>query len=686
MNPATKLRIPIPIWLLALLLLNFGPLIPWLGFYWDDWPVILTGRLQGAAGFWQFYQFDRPISAWTYAVTFPLLGSQPLHWHLFTLLLRWGATAAVWWTFLQVWPGHRREAAWTAALFAIYPVFTQQSISVAYSQHWTCYLLFCFSLGAMVKARHGASSSWRGAWAWTGAAMAASLLQLLTMEYFAGLELLRPVLLWFLLSQEKLSRREKIAGVLRGWLPYLLVLALFSTWRIFFLKFPGEDANSPGLFMRMFSEPASAFLRLVQIAIQDTTHLLVSVWADILAPANIDLADRFNLFSWGWAALVAAGTFLVLRRQNRSVEERRRGCWSRQALAAGSAALLLGMLPVWFTDRQIIAGAYSNRFGLAAMLGASLVVVGLFEEIIAQKVQRVILLSLLIGLAAGAHLRAANDYRWSWVSQQRFYWNLAWRAPQIQPGTAITPEGEIFRYVGIYSTAAAINLLYPPAGPPADAGSSVKLPYWFYSLGREYEYIIDDFRMGMPLGTNFRHYSFEGYSKDILVVLYLPAEHDCMEVLTAEDADAPGVPRVSALAAANTNLSRILAKPAPGYPPEEIFGPEPAHGWCYLYEKADLARQMGNWAEVAALGDRAAEEGYTPLAPSSDTAFEWLPFIEGYARRNRWQEAQEISLAAWLEDRQIDARMCSLWKDLARSLPGAEPFASEVAQKIDCPE
>ncbi len=680
MNPATRLRIPVPIWLLILLLLSFGPLLPWLGFYWDDWPVILTGRLQGAAGFWQFYQYDRPISAWTYAVTFPLLGSQPLNWHIFTLLLRWGTTAALWWTFLQVWPDRRREAAWTAALFAVYPVFIQQPISVAYSQHWICYLLFCFSLGAMVKAWRVFRTNRALALVWAGGAMAASLLQLLTMEYFAGVELLRPVLLWFLLNEEEKSPWKKIAGVLRGWLPYLLALTLFSIWRIFFLKFPGEDANSPGLLMRMFTKPAGSILRFCQIALQDTTHLLLSVWANILAPANIDLADRFNLFSWVWVILVAAVAFLILRRQKSPVEEAGNRRWSRQAMAAGGFAVLLGMLPVWFTDRQIIVGLYSNRFGLAAMLGASLFVTGLFEEIVAKKIQRVILLSLLIGLAAGAHLRVANEYRWSWVQQKRFYWNLAWRAPQIQPGTAITPEGEILNYVGIYSTAAGINLLYPPDG------SSTKLPYWFYSLGREYEYIIEDFQKGMPLGTNFRNYSFQGNSKNILVVLYHPSDHDCMEVLTAKDANAPGVPEVSALAATNTNLSLIRDITTPGYPPEDIFGPEPAHGWCYLYEKADLARQLENWEEVAQLGDQAGKDGYTPLTPDSDTAFEWLPFIEGYARMNRWQEAQEISLVAWQEDRQIDARMCSLWKDLAHSQPGAEPFASELKQKIGCPE
>ncbi len=51
-NTLTKWQTPLA--LLVLLILSFGLLIPQLGFYWDDWPVILTGRLAGAAGYQAF--------------------------------------------------------------------------------------------------------------------------------------------------------------------------------------------------------------------------------------------------------------------------------------------------------------------------------------------------------------------------------------------------------------------------------------------------------------------------------------------------------------------------------------------------------------------------------------------------------------------------------------------------------
>lgn len=671
----------LPLALLALCTVSFGLMIPFLGFYWDDWPVILTGRLQGAGGFLAFYQYDRPFSAWTYILTFPVFGSRPAAWHIFTLLLRWGTAVALWWTLIQVWPGRRREVGWTAFLFVIYPVFTQQAISVAYSQHWICYLLYFFSLGAMARSQRSA----RRAWAWTALSLAAALLHLLTMEYFAGLELLRPVLLWLLLPEGQAPRSARLRRVLRAWLPYALLLGGFVIWRLFFLQFPGEDANPPVLLNTILSTPLQGLLRLAEIVAQDTVHLLLSTWANILSPANIQLQDLFVLFSWGMGALAAGGAaFYFLRQPTPPTEGTANAVdWGRQAMLIGAAALLLGMLPVWVTDRQIIVGAYSNRFGLPAMFGASLLLVGLLVELIKKPAQRILLVGLLVGLAVSMHLRVANEYRWSWVKQTRYYWQMSWRAPTLEPGTAIVSDGEIFMYVGLYSTSAGVNLIYPPTETPTT------LPYWFYSLGRDFAYGMPEFLQGAALSRDFRHYQFSGNSKDSIVIFYSPDTHDCLEVLTAEDNTSPDLPAITRQALPNSNLARIQAAPVQsGFPPEELFGAEPEHGWCYFYQKADLARQLKNWEEVVAIGDQAMAAGYHPGESASNTPVEWMPMIEGYARLERWEESRDLSLAVFEKDQRIDARLCSLWDTLETSTPESEArigAVNAVRERVNCP-
>ena len=67
----------------------------------------------------------------------------------------------------------------------------------------------------------------------------------------------------------------------------------------------------------------------------------------------------------------------------------------------------------------------------------------------------------------------------------------------------------------------------------------------------------------------------------------------------------------TALPASGTD--RILAEPtSPLYPPPEIFGTEPEHDWCYAYQKAALAKQIGDWETVVALGNEAAAQGIAP--------------------------------------------------------------------------
>lgn len=692
-SPLNKIKLNIrpwavPLGLLLLLMINFGLFLNKMGFYWDDWPIILTEQLRGTGAFWRFYEFNRPVSAWVYAVFAPILGVSPTNWQISTLILRWLTAVAMWWSITLIWPQSREKAGWAAFLFAVYPVFQQQHISVAYTQHWVTYLLYFISLGLMLQAIRIRASRPSLFVPLTVLSLATSMLHLWTMEYFAGLELLRPLILWFILSEKNdMPQRWKIAAALKMWFPYLAVLAGFIIWRLFFLKFPGGDANAPGLLYRLFTGSPDAFQRFIAIALQDITHMFAGVWADYLKASTAKFGDRFGLFAWGVAALVAglAAVFFYQRSDGDCESEaapRQAPSPIHQRMLLGAAALLPGMLPVWFTDRQIVVGMYSDRFGLAAMFGVSLLIVGLFEWLIAGRGKQIMAIVLLLGIATGIHLEKQNEYRWLWTRQARFYWQLKWRAPGIQPNTAIFSEGELFKYVGLYSTSAAINLLYMPTMPDE------ALSYWFYSLGREFMHRMPEYESGISIESSLRNYTFSGSTKDGFVISYIPEENDCLHVLSPDDVEAPGLPSLVRQALPNSDLSRITTADSPGLPPEAIFGPEPEHGWCYLYQKASLAQQLGDWETAAALGDQARGQGFTPNASSSNTSFEWIPFIEGYARAGRWQDAHDLSLAVFQKDERINGQLCKLWDDLEAGSytgPGWEQAASEVRDAIGCP-
>jgi hypothetical protein len=61
-------------------------------------------------------------------------------------------------------------------------------------------------------------------------------------------------------------------------------------------------------------------------------------------------------------------------------------------------------------------------------------------------------------------------------------------------------------------------------------------------------------------------------------------------------------------------------------PAEFIFGSEPAHTWCYYYQKAELALQRGDWTTVIQIGKKV-----TQLDLSPEDKIEWAPFLQAYA-------------------------------------------------------
>ena len=98
-----------------------------------------------------FLYDGRPLAAYLYMAGFKILGFQPLHWQISTLLIRFLTVLFAWLLFRAVWPTYQRSAAWAALLFAVYPLFKVQALSVAYTVHWTGYLLYLISLWAMVQ-------------------------------------------------------------------------------------------------------------------------------------------------------------------------------------------------------------------------------------------------------------------------------------------------------------------------------------------------------------------------------------------------------------------------------------------------------------------------------------------------------------------------------------------------------
>jgi hypothetical protein len=110
-------------------------------------------------------------------------------------------------------------------------------------------------------------------------------------------------------------------------------------------------------------------------------------------------------------------------------------------------------------------------------------------------------------------------------------------------------------------------------------------------------------------------------------------------------------------------------------PPDvDIFGPEPAHTWCYFFQKADLARQIEDWDEILALYAQAQQMGLSP-----EYGAEYIPLIEAYTQTGNWHKAYDLTFAAAELTPGLKRMMCANWVRLSR-LPSAD---MEAAERVD---
>ncbi|MEI8132578.1 MAG: hypothetical protein WCG34_09100 [Leptolinea sp.] len=648
----------------------YGLQIRSLGFYWDDWEDIFLYRLGAPGEFLRYFIYDRPTTIWVYLVFFPLLGDDPVKWQIFNLVLRYFSLLGLWWFFIQLWPKRKFEVGWLVLLLAVFPAFFQQTISVTYSRHFMALTLYSASLALMwLSLRY---RRWFAAL--TILAALASFTQMMTIEYFFGFEILRPFFLWVFLRDAYPKKWKRLVAVCKLWLPYILPMVGFLYWRfVMFKPIPGTDDPNGIITMALFlKDPVGLMIHLVQNVLQDSLYLLIFIWTNTIEANQIDLASKSVWFGWmvGGVAALIAGLALTCETEDVSFESKENRRFISDWLVIGGIAFFTGGLPVWITDRQIIVGLWSDRFALGPMLGAGMILVLLVSLFGYRRLQKTILLGVLFALAISSQIRTVNRYRLNWEIQRDYYWQFYWRVPAMKPGTGLFGTKMPFGLIADYSVSYAINAIYAPG---MDAKN---VPYWFFSSMRAYGNKIPEFIPDLPVKDTIRNIKFNGSTSNGIVPHY-KAGQACVRILRPEDEFSPLLSSGEIKLAQISNLSQILKENNdPRVSPVSIFGPEPQHGWCYFYEKADLARQYGEWQKIIDLGNQADEQGLKPAV-----GMEYQPFIEGYANGGKWEQAYQLTQKANALTENMGKTLCADWQRLKPIAEKADEAAMDFYRK-----
>lgn len=678
-----------PLFVFGLCLITFGIMLPFVGFYWDDWPAVLIARQFHVSEFWRYFQDERPLSAWTYQLFAPLLRGNPLGWQAFSLLLRFLVILAYYWMVTTLWPRQKRLAIVSSLLFAVYPVFIQQNQAITYHQLWIQFLLFFLSLGAMLKGIRSARR--RGTW--LALALITQALGMSISEYFFGAELIRPFLI-FMAVDSRAGWKQRLKKTMIYWLPYLAVFVVFIGQWLYFLTHHhfethswGEKIgarNRPKLILEMLERPGPAIRDLLQLAFQDSAFILVTSWFKTLNPADINLKRPLWIAIWAIVLAVWAGTYFYLKHlpEDEPEEAPAAGSFTIEWLVVGALLILLGTFPAWSTGRQAIGGLFDNRFAAVAMSGAALILTaGLSAMLKSWRVVAVVA-GMLVGLGSGMHLRVANTYRLSWEAQKDFAWQLHWRAPAVKPETLFFGYNLDFEYQVASSKAFSLNLQYA-----LPRGENHQLPYWYNS-------IYDDIARRLPISRDnpdyrwqYRELSYNVEWPNGLVIYANPGVTRCYWVLQREDTGLLDLPEPVQIALDQSSIDRILPDHgASGNPPREIYGSEPKPNWCTYYQKASLARQFQQWDEIVRLGEAARSDGFWPGKRHANVGFEWVPFIEGYAHAGQVETAAEISQAAFQAAPMYGDALCQTWKKLTNGIQSEEILKAnkEIVQAMSC--
>ena len=663
--------------LLALCAVSYGLLAGKLGYFWDDWTIVWYIHFLGPSSFPAAFAFDRPLLAPIYMLTTSLLGESPLSWQIFAIFTRWLACLALWWTLRAVWPKFVVETACVAFLFAVYPGFKQQYIAITYGNAFLVLALYLASWGLMVWALRKP----RWFWQFYLVSILVSIYAVFTAEHYFGLEFLRPVFLWLVLgdvtqnvgqafSLSTPRQRLKRVGLL--WIPYLVIDLLFLVWRI---ANPTPRAEIT-LFSALKANPLATILSLGQTALQDIFKSSAQAWQQTLDFSWLSSYPSTVLVQYAaivGGVFVALAVFLLLLKSSQtssSLSNTARRRWGWQAVGLGLFALLLAGIPIWPTDLRIELFFPWDRFTLPMMLGASLLLVGLFELIGWRLWLSILLVSAAAGLGAGLHFQNALEFRKDWLMQREFFWQLAWRAPSIKPGTILLTSELPFPYDWDNSLIAPLNWTYAPQLPGRE------LPYLIYNAESRLSSGLPDLQKDTQIAEDLRITPFKGSIAQTVLFFYRPPG-SCLKVIDPlNDRNLPDKPRYfrdiytfsdpgligpGVAPQPSASAAPQPSEAAAAQPPLQFFGPEPAHKWCYWFEKAELARQQQDWAALAALGDKALkdEKGFF-----KKNVAELVPFIEGYARVGRSERAYDLTIQAYQAWENVHIMLCNTWENM----------------------
>jgi hypothetical protein len=401
--------------------------------------------------------------------------------------------------------------------------------------------------------------------------------------------------------------------------------------------------------------------------IQDTFSVVLVAWGLPMYVLAFPMRLKDIMSAFGWAGFAILLTALGIRQLRKTDSEAESSTGqSREALWLSLISIVGGLVPVILVNRHVTLPDYS-RYTLIASIGAVLLLVTIIEHISSRVVQTVVLV-FFVAVAVLTHYgnsaRAVNET----LATRNFWWQVSWRAPQIKPGVTLIASYPGSPLSEDYFVWGPANLIYYPEKQSTNP-VVVKLPAAI---------LTDDAVLNIATNggteTPLRRGNYLERDFGNVLVMIQSSSNGCVRIINGAVPElSPADQHRLLLIAPFSRLENVETEGKFQTPPAVVFGEEPAHGWCYYYQKADLARQRGDWEQIPVLLKKALSEGQYP-----EDGLEWMPFLQASAVLNDVDKVRS-TVKLVTTDKFLRLQVCATMTDFMKK----EKLSDEVKTLIE---
>lgn len=644
--------------------LLYLPFINQFGYYNDDWYSMYAARVAGPEIFHEVYAIDRPGRAYIMEPLYILFQGVPVYYNILAFVLRLGGAFALFWMLNLLWKNHTLQNMVVSLLFLIYPGFLNMPNAIDFQSHLAGIALAFLSLSTMLKAFQSFGLK---KWVFYLTSLLTGLAYLSQMEYYIGFEFVRVCVVFLIILRLGDSFHSKIFNFFRLWLPYAVVSGLYLLWRVFLFDGQRKTTDLSTQLGQLWNAPLVTFYNWFSDFIQSLVNVFILAWSVPLSQIGFSLPVPDILRAILVGLFVAAIGLLGFWYFSKHSSPDTTSSWVWEASILGLAWLLAGLLVVVIANRAVTFPEYS-RYGIVSAPGAILLLAVLISQISRRKFQIGFLFFLLFS-AGMTHYANGLNHAAYWADLRSFWWQVSWRIPQMEQGTTLVayyPRSGIKESSSVWGPA---NQIYYPIRVDQE-----KVQAGVHAALLNHDTVVRAFNGERQV-----------YRKEIIVETYRnyrrlllaiqPSLQACVQVIdgTAPEYSA-SAPDTVLLLGSYSKSDNILVGEKHQTPPSFLFGVEPEHDWCYYYQKASLARQRGQWEEIARLYQETVERDLYPRDP-----IEWIPFLQAFAITGSLQSLEERATAI-AEVPFVAQQVCAKLK----ALPNLDNKTMQVIEQFYC--